>query len=37
MFVVVTLGGTQIIGNDGHFGGYGRLFQTFELVDKLIG
>jgi predicted alpha/beta hydrolase family esterase len=31
------LGGTQIVRNDGHFGDYNQPFDTFELVDKLIG
>jgi predicted alpha/beta hydrolase family esterase len=31
------LGGTQIIGDDGHFGDYDQPFPTFELLDKLIG
>jgi hypothetical protein len=31
------LGGTQIVRDDGHFGDYGQPFDTFELLDKLIG
>ena len=31
------LGGTQIVRNDGHFGDYDQPYETFELLDKLIG
>lgn len=30
------LGGTQIVRDDGHFGDYNQVYDTFELVDKLI-
>ena len=31
------LGGTQIIRDDGHFGGPDQPYETFELLDRLIG
>jgi uncharacterized protein len=31
------VGGTQIVRDDGHFGGPGQNYDTFELVDRLIG
>ncbi len=31
------LGGTQIVRNDGHFGDVGQPYETFELLDRLIG
>lgn len=31
------LGGTQIVHDGGHFGDYGRPYETFELLDRLIG
>lgn len=31
------LGGTQIVRDDGHFGDYDQPYDTFELLDKLIG
>ncbi|WP_328464381.1 RBBP9/YdeN family alpha/beta hydrolase [Streptomyces sp. NBC_00448] len=31
------LGGTQIVRNDGHFGDYDQPYETFELLDRLIG
>jgi uncharacterized protein len=30
------LGGTLIVRDDGHFGGPGQAYDTFELLDKLI-
>ena len=30
------VGGTQIIRDDGHFGGPGQPYETFELLDRLI-
>lgn len=31
------LGGTQIVRDDGHFGDYDQPYDTFELLDRLIG
>jgi uncharacterized protein len=31
------LGGTQIVRDDGHFGDHDQPYETFELLDKLIG
>jgi predicted alpha/beta hydrolase family esterase len=31
------LGGTQIVRDDGHFGDYDQPYNTFELLDRLIG
>ncbi|MFD9196224.1 RBBP9/YdeN family alpha/beta hydrolase [Streptomyces phaeochromogenes] len=31
------LGGTQIVRDDGHFGDYDQPYETFELLDRLIG
>ena len=31
------LGGTQIIRDEGHFGSPGQSYDTFELLDRLIG
>ena len=30
------LGGTQIVRDDGHFGDYNQVYDTFELLDRLI-
>ena len=35
-FMFERLGGTQIIRDDGHFGGHGQSYETFELLDRLI-
>lgn len=31
------LGGTQIVRDEGHFGDYNQPYDTFELVDRMIG
>jgi uncharacterized protein len=31
------LGGTQIVRDDGHFGDHDQPYETFELLDRLIG
>src|SRR5262249_37297346 len=31
------LGGTQIVRDDGHFGDYDQPYETFELLDRLVG
>jgi uncharacterized protein len=35
-FMSERLGGTQIIRDDGHFGGHGQSEETFELPGRLI-
>lgn len=36
-FLFERLGGTQLIRDDGHFGDYDQPYETFELLDRLIG
>jgi predicted alpha/beta hydrolase family esterase len=31
------LGGTQIVRDDGHFGDYDQPYETFDLLDRIIG